>query len=231
MLQIAVCDDEPVMIQEVCGYLQRYRYRYHVDTFLSGKQLLSCGKQYDILFLDIEMSDFDGMEVAKQLQSQNTYIIFLTSHTEYMQEAFKVRAYRYLLKPVQENDLMESLLQAEEEIRSRDKITLTVQDASVVINWQDIVYIEAYGDGSLIYTVHGVQESNKSLKYWCEQLGGDFFYKVHKSYCVAFRYVEGYDKACVFMQHVKQTVPISRRSYSGFQKAFADYIKNYAKYI
>lgn len=233
MITIAVCDDDQVILSNIGDQISKYRPDYSVDVFNSGKSLLNGKKVFDIVFLDIEMPGINGMETAGRLRAKNrnTYIIFFTSHTEYMQEAFKVRAYRYLVKPVGQADLYESISRAENEILRQNKVAATVNTETTLLPVDEIVCVEALGDGAIIHAVGGAVESNRSLKYWAEKLGNERFFKVHRSYLASFGHIESFDQDNLRMAHMKEPVPISRRSQSAFKKAFADFIKKYASYV
>lgn len=126
-LKIAICDDETILCKELKEKISKFYSEYSIDTFHSGKELLRCPNEYDIIFLDIEMPGEDGMETAKKLRSQNckSYIIFLTSHTEYMPDAFKVKAFRFLAKPLDEEHLKEALADAQKELADSKKIIIS----------------------------------------------------------------------------------------------------------
>jgi DNA-binding LytR/AlgR family response regulator len=233
MISIAICDDEEFIIHDIYRRLLSLRPSYLVDTFNSAQDFLKSKNHYDIIFLDIEMPQINGIETAKQIRKKykNTYIIFLTNHTEYMAEAFKVRAYRFLIKPINEAELVESIEQAELELLNSDKIMIQAHEKTFLMNTNDIVCIEAFGDSSIIYTTNGANESNKNLKYWSEKLPSEHFSRIHKSYLIAFKYVTVIEDNSVKMSHMNQSIPISRRKQSSFKKSFLDYIKKYSKYI
>lgn len=128
MINIAICDDEPGVLGDMYRRVSRLRPEYSAECFGSGGELLKSKKRFDIVFLDIEMPGLDGMETARRLneRSGGIYIIFLTSHAQYMREAFKVRAYRYLVKPVDDKELCESVVHAEREILGRSTVASTV---------------------------------------------------------------------------------------------------------
>lgn len=233
MIKIAICDDEPIIADVILSKISEFRPEYKADVYYSGESLLNSDIKYDLIFLDIEMSGINGMETALQIRKYNkdVYIVFLTSHTEFMQDAFKVRAYRFLVKPIDENDFFESVIQAENEMMNTEKISITVNDKTSLVSLDDIIYIEAFGDGAFIYTNNEVYESNKTLKYWTEQLGKIHFFRVHKSYLVSFKYINSVDATSVLMCGISQAIPISRRNYSNFKRAFVEYVKKYAKYV
>lgn len=107
-LNIAICDDE---INDI-SILKKYISRYNVETdnnivvssFLSAKELLLdySNNHYDVVLLDIEMPDINGMDLAKQLREtdDDLFIVFTTSYPEYMHESFEVQPFQFLTKPI-----------------------------------------------------------------------------------------------------------------------------------
>lgn len=232
-LKISICDDEKIICDELERKLLELNPDYSVGCFGSGTALLASGRSSDLIFLDIEMPELDGMETARQLRLKNgnEYIIFLTSHTEFMPEAFKVRAFRFLRKPIEDGELKEAVCEAEKEIMNNVKLAVTVRGVTELVNLSDIICFEAFGDGTYIYTKSKVFESGKPMKYWMEKAGSEHFFQIHRAYYAAFRYVRNIEGSTVSMHYMKHPIDISRRKLSLFKKALADYIRKDAKYI
>lgn len=107
MFRVAICDDEKdFLFQEkelISNYMQASGYQCEIELFTSGTQLMEKGSdvgRYDIIFLDVNMENLDGIETAKQIRTYTTkpYIVFLTAFVSYALEGYKVDAIRYLLK-------------------------------------------------------------------------------------------------------------------------------------
>ena len=103
-LKIAICDDEQtyldILEDECLRFLECRNQKAQIFCFQRGKALLSSEDEFDIILLDVELPDMDGFSVAeewKNLQRPGK-IIFITSHDEWVQRAFKVQAFRYLYK-------------------------------------------------------------------------------------------------------------------------------------
>ena len=108
-MKIAICDDEIICIDRLRQLLQPYMEKesLEIDSFLSGEEFLynSHGiEQYDIIFLDIEMFDVSGLDVAERLRSKgsNAIIIFITSYINYVSDTFRLGAFQFLVKPIEE---------------------------------------------------------------------------------------------------------------------------------
>ena len=107
MIKFAICDDEPVMLQEISDHLSQYMDEkeiasYCVSSFSGGRALLESGCDFDVIFLDIQMEQPNGMETAEILRQRNnrSLLIFVTVLKEYVFDAFEVSAYDYLVKPL-----------------------------------------------------------------------------------------------------------------------------------
>lgn len=104
-MKIAICDDQKIYRDDILAHCKRLLCEegsvYKVYT--SGEELLTSGEMFDFLFLDIEMTGMDGIQVKELLEQQSIQgkIIFLTSHEERMREAFGANVIGFLRKPVQ----------------------------------------------------------------------------------------------------------------------------------
>ena len=117
MIRIAICEDEPVFLERLknmaAGILVKYAAAYSIEVFSNGTPLLTRGT-FDILLLDIEMQPYNGIELARKLRERHEEgrIIFITAYEQYAIEAYDVQAFHYLLKPVEEGKLEETLVKA-----------------------------------------------------------------------------------------------------------------------
>ena len=106
MLQIAVCEDEKAMgsyLKQLIDKRLAGRKEYQIEVFEAGWELLESDKKFDIFFLDIDLKDMSGIDMARKLrETSGAVIIFVTALKEYVFDAFDVQAFQYLLKPVNE---------------------------------------------------------------------------------------------------------------------------------
>ena len=234
-LKVAVCDDEKIISNEIKKRLLEIRPEFEVSLFSSGDELIKADKSFDLIFLDIEMPQLDGMETAKIMRKnqKDEYIIFLTSHSELMAEAFKVKAFRFLRKPIELDAFREAVTMAENEILSNEKLTISIKGELKVIYLKDIVYIEAFGDGTYIYTNEEVIESKNTLKHWNQKLGTEHFFQTHKSFIVALRYVKKIDSVKVKIQSVciEEEIPVSRRKRTQLKDAVLRYVRLNSQFV
>lgn len=226
-LKIALCDDSEKEINDIYNKLKNINEDFRIDKFNSGKLLIETEKKYDIVFLDIEMDELNGIKTAENIRKRNIsdYIIFLTGYSEFMQEAFKVRAFRYLSKPACLTEIQEALSNIEEEISENCLITINNSGNLTCVPYKDIICFEAFGDGTYIYTKEKVYTTSKPLKKWMSEIEGSFFFQVHKSYIVSYEYVTNIRMYETEMIGLKMGIPISQRKYTKFKKSFFEYLK------
>lgn len=225
-LRVAICDDEKEICEEVRKRLLGIKPIYEITMYHSGRELLQEEEPYQIVFLDVDMDNLSGMETAEMLRERGTneYIIFLSGYGEYMAEAFKVRAFRFLNKPIEMEAFQEAVLEAEREMECTQKLAVHAAGDIFLISKKDIIYMEAFGDGTYIFLKKGEMiRTTEPLKYWYNRVGTEDFFQVHKSYVVAYSYVKGLRKTEVEMDFAKEMIPVSRRNRVSFKEALLEY--------
>lgn len=232
-MTIAVCDDEEITLKETGRAITEICPDAEIEKFSSGRELINKSKKYDIVFLDIDMPDIDGMETAHYMRKNNRseYIIFLTGHNEFMQKAFEVRAFRYLSKPLDKQELKNTLNYVQNEMYQNRKIVLKTQNNVIMLNIPDIICIEAFGDGTYVYTKNDVCVCNKTLRKWRTELDSEHFFQVHKSYVVSLKHIVSINKDELEARYLSSPVPVSRRNRNALRTAFFEYVKNNANIL
>lgn len=234
-IQIGICDDNKDEITNLARivekYLQIQRIEGTVLTCSSPKVLLEEYKSLDILFLDIEMPEYNGLDVAEEIRREdsNVRIVFLTSHREYIQKAFVVRAYRYLYKPYKKSEIMKVLDDCKRELRAAAGIYIEGKNEKQFLRFCDILYMEALGDGVAVYLKDNYIVTRKTLKNWIEILPEDF-YQCHKSYIVNMFYITTITNTGVVLRKEKE-IPVSVRKRKALGKRYFEYIKENAREI
>ena len=139
-LKIAVCDDEQKQIEYLSSvgsaWISQKCHVAEIRTYTSAKSFLfdySEEKDFDILLLDIEMPDMNGMELAKRVREGNhrVQIVFITGYPDFMSEGFEVEALHYLMKPVKKEKLFAVLDKAVENLgRKEESLVLETENGS-----------------------------------------------------------------------------------------------------
>ena len=199
MINIGICEDElhyRVNIKDMLGdILSTYSINYKIYEFSSGEELLSnYPKDLDILIMDIQMKIINGMDTARKIREfdQNLEIIFMTSFSEFMQEGYEVKAYRYILKPISERKISRNILPCINEIMKKKNNYLTINVKNYVdrIKIDSIVYIETDRPNILIYTNDNKYTNKMSISKIDKILREHGFFRCHNSYIVNLKLVE-----------------------------------------
>lgn len=230
-LQIAVCDDEPEITQLISRMIRKYQPDCEITEYSSGKELLAAGKYYDLLFLDIQMEDMNGMETAEKIRQrgEETVIIFVTGIKEYVFDAFDVGAFHYLIKPVREEKLKEVLERAAGQIQKRTEgkkrqLFIRKRGRSITISVDDILYLEnemhkiAVHTRQETFTFYGTMSE-------LEQKVGEGFYRCHRGYLVNMAYVAEYDAETICLTN-GESVYLAREKYQDFVKQYMRYLRS-----
>lgn len=150
--------------------------------------------QIDLIFLDIEMPDMNGIELTKSLSGRDIIIIFTSSKKEYALEAFELNIADYILKPFTPARFLQAVSKAQaifdsrkENVRYVNDEFLFVRDANITrrLKLDDIFYAEAMGDYVKFYTKERMFAIHGTMKSAEERLLKDNFIRVHRSYIVA----------------------------------------------
>ena len=169
-LNIAICDDEKVIREQIKELAEKEMPDVCAGLYETGDALLAAGKQFDIVFLDIQMEGTDGIETAKRLRQrdEDTILIFITGIREYVFEAFDVAAFHYLLKPIEEEKFREVFHRAERELEKRkskrwETVFIKTRNRSFSLEKDSILYIESRGKKVEIHTTGETIEAYVSM--------------------------------------------------------------------
>ncbi|MDE7176328.1 MAG: LytTR family DNA-binding domain-containing protein [Lachnospiraceae bacterium] len=233
-MQIAICDDEKEIRDMLAEKIERLCPKADLSLYRSGDELLLSGDEPDILLLDIQMADKNGMETAKELRRKNKkiIIIFVTALDDFVFQAFDVGAFHYLVKPFDDGKFAEVLLSAvkqfedrrklEDAGRKREKLNLMITTGGehITVNLEDIIYAEVYDRKVILHTVDADIEYYGKMKE-LEEKTGDEFYRTHRSYLVNFEFIKKYDAATVYLKRGQAL--ISKQNYGEFVKSYLRY--------
>lgn len=231
MYYVAVCDDEAVYREQLLRMLEESKIQEHcvVSDFSSGNALLDACKAriFDLVFLDIEMPGLDGLRTAEALKALNPdmLIIFISNHPNYVFDAFKVEAFRFLIKPVAFENLREELTLAVEKLRSIRAI-YALPEGSRVFPVKEIVYLEVRGH---ILTIHAGDTVSCKGKLDDEEarLAPNRFIRSHKSFLVNPRHILEIDGLAIHLRN-GESVPVGKKRKIEVMVQFQDFLARYS---
>lgn len=242
-MKAIIIDDEnkarrliQTLIQENCPEIH---YIFEAEDLESGIQSIKTN-QPDIVFLDIEMPKYSGLQILDFFENEeiNFQIIFVTAYNEYAIQAFKLAATDYLLKPIDKKEFIEAVNKAKNNIENKEvthkiedlkkvfqqmalnKIALEIPKGIIFTSHDDILYFEADGMYTNVY-LKGKEPQLicKPLKHFAQQLETkSIFYKPHRSYLINLKYLKELSKKDGFylIMENNKSIPLAKEKKDEF---------------
>jgi len=204
MLRVLIVDDEMLARDELKYLLTRTKEVDIIDEAENIEEALDKMVDYkpDLLFLDIQLSEDNGIDFAKRLKKMKNppSIVFATAYDQYALQAFEVDAIDYILKPFDEERILNTINKykklkqhgqdSNEEKRSTDitsvmnKLALSIEESIVLVNIGDIIYAGLEDGKVVVKTIKQTFIVNDPLVILEKKLPQDYFIRVHRSYIV-----------------------------------------------
>ena len=231
MIEIAVCDDEAVIREQIQQFIKKKLPATQIETYSTGEELLASNINFDLAFLDIQMEGLNGMDTARALRAkaEETILIFVTGSKEYVFEAFDVSAFHYLLKPLMEEKLAEVLERALDEVnrwkmQEKKQLLIQTRNRNYNLDQNTILYLESRGKKVEIHTSGEAIEVYASISKLEEQLGSGF-YRCHRGYLVNLSYITEYRTDRIRLSSGDE-VYLAKEKYQSFVKTYMRYLKD-----
>lgn len=224
--KVAVCDDSAVDRQYISHMVEQWAKKtghlVKINFFSSAEGFLFCYEDendYDILLLDIEMGEMDGVTMAKQLRKNNhtVQIIFVTGYSDYIMEGYEVEALHYLMKPIREEKLWQVLDRAVEKISKNEKILhFDLGGEMVRVPIYQIRFADVRGN---YVTIHGkIDLTVKMTLGDLEKQLDERFYRVGRSVIVNITQISRVTKTEIRLSD-GTGIPLPRGAYEGVNRA------------
>lgn len=234
-MRIAVCDDDGAIREELLRLIHKKMPEAETYEYQSGEKMINAGVNFDICFLDIEMKNVSGMDIARHIRkreehgTQRSIIIFVTGYREYMEEAFDVNAFHYLIKPVDTGKFSEVFGRACKEVsvsleQTKKYIMVKSMGTQQKLLLKDIYYIESCNKKVIFHMTDGILEVYGKMEE-LEKLLGNTFYRCHRCYLVNMEKISAYSADNIQVMN-GDSLLIARRKYADFVKAYMLYAKN-----
>lgn len=232
--KIAICDDEKIIRKILKKYINDYFVKNsefcEIQEFSNGEELVAKYKNdFDIIFLDISMEMLNGIETAKEIRKtdETVCIFFVTALSDYATEGYKVRAYRYLIKPLDYLEFSEEIEDALHEIEKykNKNITIKNEQGLLTIENKNIVYVTV--ENRKLYIKTTKNESiiaYGTLKSLENKLNGTCFFMCHQGFIINMKYIEKVTNDNLIKMHDHSCIPLSKHRRKDFMIKFKQYL-------
>ena len=232
-IEIVLVDDEQLQLDYMQKLIEQaaesLEIKIEVSQYLSGEAFLFALEDHptwDLAFLDIEMEELNGMQVAKILREKSPQLelVFATAYAEYAIEGYEVQALDYLLKPINQQKITRVLKRyLEEQPEDTAYLIAEVEGQATRLNLEDIIYVEAnMGEVLVVLTDQELPLKMTLLEF--QDLLDERFVATHRSYLVNLQYISRLLKKDVALSNGEK-IPLSRRRAKEVQSDFIDYYK------
>jgi len=228
--KIAICDDRKEDIEYISSIVKDWAsdkgHTVTIKDFQSAEEFLfhyDDESDYDILLLDIEMGQINGVELAKKVRRQNreVQIIFITGYNDYIADGYDVEALNYILKPVHSDKLKTVLDRACEKLKKNEAaLVFELTGGIVKVPLYEIRYIEVRAN---YVTIHAAEDILvKTTLSSIDQKLDESFFKAGRSYIVNMHYIRKVTKTEVILEG-EISIPLSRGLYEPLNRAFINF--------
>ena len=239
MYRISVCDDNSGELEKICSIISDYtavnNITAEIKAFSSGIELLEYedgGRQSDIYILDIIMPDMNGIRLGKAIRQKNAdaFIIFLTTSKDYALESYSVKAFSYIVKPAEKENITSELADCFSRIsRPPERFALKCSSGTVSVRAEDIVYIEYYNHRMIYRLAGGKTVESVYFRETFDSVITDYikngsFIKSSASYLVNMKHIKTVNNAGFIMSD--GSVLTVTRKYAEARKKYIDHELN-----
>ncbi|MBO0482202.1 LytR/AlgR family response regulator transcription factor [Candidatus Enterococcus courvalinii] len=222
MIKIAICDDSNEISSQIENLVHRYSQNiFQIDIYNTsqsiGKKINEGKNEYAIYFLDVEIDEKNGIEIAHMIRKRdiNAFIIFITSYKEYMSDVFEVQTFDYILKPITENRLFKLL----DKISflgnfENNKFVYSVNNIKHFVSYGEILYFEKQKRQTILFNKLGREEVFYMNTDGILAQLNESFVQIHTSYIINIYAVKEIGKTKVILSDDSNgeiELPLSRK--------------------
>lgn len=227
-MNIAVCDDNDEFIELIEKYIGKItEYNIEYDIYNSGEDLLYAYENnsecYDAIFLDMEMKKLDGIETGNRIRNidKNIIIVFITSHSKYMQKSFECMPFRFIIKPVIFEDFRLLLDEVNKKL-DNDSCTFVFKYKGDIIRLfcNDIILFESDSHFVNIVTASATYKLRTSINDLIKNIDNNKFVRAHRAYIVNLNHVYKIKDNEIILHNYDGFIPLSRNNKNDFKEKF-----------
>lgn len=237
-MKLAIIEDEQAHTELLNRYIEMWSQDRGIPVtitpFPSAESFLFTWEEerdFDLLLVDIQMKEMNGMEMARQVREQDPdiAIIFTTGIADYMEAGYEVEAMHYLVKPVSQEKLFTCMDRVLKKDSHEQFLLVKTKDGTLKLSIKSIIYVEAMGHGCMIEFCPQAGRTSQveiaeGISELEEKFGEPDFVRCHRSYLCRIDKIHHINRAWIEMDNGSQ-IPVSRRVYSKVNQMFIRYFR------
>lgn len=238
-INIAICEDDEKQLQINKYYIEQWATlrdkRVNILIYKNAESFLfnwNNEQHIDIVFLDIQMGQMSGMELAQHIRSQDDdiSIIFITGESKYVFDGYKVRALDYLMKPIKKEDVFHCLdvWMSKHQKKENSYFILKKGKELLKVNYDDIYYFISFDHYIDMHTKDEVITFKEKIGQVEQDLPNEQFCRCHRSYIVNLKYIDTMSKNEIILDN-EVKIPVSKSRVNSTHEAFMKYFRNHVK--
>jgi len=233
MLRCIIVDDESGAVEILTCYVKRTQGLELVRSFRDSIEALTfmAGNEVDLVFLDIDMPNLDGMHLSELIRNKDLQVIFCTAYSEYAVESYEKEALDYLLKPIAYERFCKAVDKAQKArfgLLEPDQTGLPEKNGKTgklfiksgprihQVDIGELLYVEKKGHYVVFHTPEGQRLSRMNMRDLLSTLPSGDFVRVHRSFVVAIDKIDTIEKQTVVIH--KRKIPIGESYRDDFFK-------------
>ena len=231
LIRIAIVEDEPTERDRIKVYLeeiaQEDQTQFDIEQYSSGMAFVMSGmKDYDLVLMDIDMPNLNGIETAKALRKvdQSATLIFVTNMAQYAISGYEVNAVDFILKPVNRYSFAIKIKRAISRTAKKNDNAIQIKmDGSIfLVHMYQIMYLEVDGHYVIFHTTQGDYKEYTTLKLAQKRINSSHFVQCNQSFLINMKYIESVSRESVTVGGT--VIYISRKMKTEFMNAVLDFL-------
>lgn len=221
MIEIAIVDDEEIFVKLIQKKVLEVLGHLHVEskifTFTDSVEMLheSTRHHFNLLFLDIDMPNITGLDIARKLRMKNieTEVIFVTNKDELVYDTFKYGPFRFIRKSRFDSEMEEAIQNFVKKVNHQKiSIFLSTENGKKPVKVLDILYIEVQSHKLTVHMSNSIISANGNLNDIESEIMSYGFIRIHKSYLVNYRAISFIHQKEIILDD-GTSLPLSRRKF------------------
>lgn len=233
MRKIAICDDNKAIVDKIYTLcIQFYDIdKVELECFYSGEELLLSNKHFDIIFMDMELDNLNGIETAQEIRKTDidVLIVIVSGFEAYKKLAYPIHAFDFIDKPIDNYKLINVLKEAELYYVKKMNIVyipFKIKDGFVKLDVDEIIYFSYENRKIRIVTIHDIFYFYDNMSILANKLKDFNYFMIHRAYIINMKHIIQIKGNDVIMCN-NDILPISRHKSKAFKDSYTEYLSKH----